>query len=274
MKRRFYALAALCAFISSSSLAADPPPGRDPASLPPGPSPSALGDVSRDFTYTSINPCRVVDTRVAGGTIAANSSRAFLAAAINSSANFTAQGGSATDCGLGAIGASAVSMVVTAYTPTLAGTATVYRSGDTRPATVSLSYAAGSVVSNTITVGIPNPLAITDFILYTSQQSHFTVDVIGYFSPPQATNLQCVDTPVITNSVAAGVSTSFTANACPAGYMATTPYCFTNATGVYLRGSGINANAPGFPAFCAWQNTTGSSQSVVGAAICCRVPGR
>lgn len=235
----------------------------------------ALGSTTRDLVFTPVTPCRIVDTRVAGGAINADSSRAFLGVAVSAGTGFAFQGGSSTDCGVAAVGASAVAINVTAVTPSGAGYATVYKSGETRPLAASVNYTAGAIVNNSVVVGIPNPLAITDFVIYTFAQSHYVVDIVGYFSPPQVTQLQCIDTAITTNTIAANASTFFNNPTCPTGYdTAVTPYCFTNASGVYGKGSGYNSNTPGLATFCAWTNTTASSQQVFGGSVCCRVPGR
>lgn len=83
-----------------------------------------------------------------------------------------------------------------------------------------------------------------------------------------------MNTSVSTFTISANTANFFNNPACPTGYRATTPYCWTASSGVYHQGSGYNANAPGNATFCAWQNTTGASQTVFGGNICCRVPGR
>lgn len=234
-----------------------------------------LGSTTGDLVFTAVTPCRIVDTRVAGGPIAANGSRNFVGVAVSAGANFTSQGGSATDCNVAAIGASAIAINVTAVTPTGAGYATVYRSGDTRPLAAGLNYTAGAIVNNSVVVGIPNPLGITDFSIYTFAQSDYVVDIVGYFSPPQATPLDCISTGTPSSFTISANSTNFFNNpACPTGYKAVTPYCWTASAGVYSQGSGYNANAAGNPTFCSWQNTTASNQTVFGGNVCCRVPGR
>jgi hypothetical protein len=235
----------------------------------------ALGSTTGDLVFTAVTPCRIVDTRVAGGAISANSSRPFLGLAINSGANFTSQGGSSTDCGVAAVGASAIVVNVTAVTPSSGGFATVYKSGETRPLAASVNYTTGAIVNNTVVVGVPNPLAITDFIIYTFAQAHYVVDIVGYYSPPQVTQLQCIDTAIVTNNIPGNTATFYSNPACPTGYdAAVTPYCFSNSSAVYSRGSGINSNTPGLSTFCAWTNTSASSQQVLGGSVCCRVPGR
>ena len=233
-----------------------------------------LGSTTGDLVFTPVTPCRIVDTRVAGGPIAANSSRAFLGLAVSAGANFSSQGGSATNCNVAAVGASAIMINVTTVTPSGAGFATVYKSGDSRPLAASVNYTAGAIVNNSVVVGVPNPLAITDFVIYTFAQSDYVVDIVGYFSPPQATNLQCTQTSLQSFTIAAGASTFFNNPLCPAGYHEVMPYCYSSDAGVNSAGSGTNSNTAGLATFCAWHNTTGGSRTVFGGSICCRVPGR
>lgn len=88
-----------------------------------------------------------------------------------------------------------------------------------------------------------------------------------------AANLECLTTGTPTSFSLAANSTNFFNNpACPAGYTAVTPYCWTSSAGVYSQGSGYNANVASNATFCSWQNTTGASQPVFGGNLCCRVP--
>ena len=47
-----------------------------------------------------------------------------------------------------------------------------------------------------------------------------------------------------------------------------------NIVGKAAAGSGFINNSAGGPTYCAWQNTTGSAQTIYGGNVCCRVPGR
>lgn len=85
-------------------------------------------------------------------------------------------------------------------------------------------------------------------------------------------NLECTNTNVASSTISANSSNFFNNPACPSGYSAVTPYCWTASPGVYSQGSGYNANAVGNATFCSWQNTTGSPQTVFGGNVCCRVP--
>jgi hypothetical protein len=70
----------------------------------PLPKAAATGDLA----YVSIAPCRIVDTRVVGTQLAANSVNPFQAVA----ASFAAQGGSASSCGIPADAAAIATSIV------------------------------------------------------------------------------------------------------------------------------------------------------------------
>ncbi len=233
-----------------------------------------LGSTTGDLVFTPVTPCRIFDTRVVGGPIAAGGNRSFLALSASAGVDFAFQGGSNTDCGVAGVGASAVAVNVTAVTPAGAGYATVYPYSTSTPLAASINYTAGAIVNNTVIVRVPNPLTIKDFTIFSYAQSHYVADIVGYFSPPEATQFDCTNSIVGNNSISANTVAFFNNPACPAGYKATTPYCWTSAAGVYSQGSGYNSNVPASSTFCAWNNTTASSQTVYGGNVCCRVPGR
>lgn len=231
-----------------------------------------LGALANDLVYTPVQPCRIIDTRNVGGAIAAGFTRSFKA--IDSS-NFTAQGGSATNCGTLGFRATAVAVNLTAVTPVGPGFATAFPFGTTRPTASSLNYTAGAIVGNELILPIPNPLAVSDFTLFSLAQSDYVADIVGYFAPPVATELQCVASGYNTPSVPAGATTFYLAPSCSAGYKASTPYCWgQDQAGVYSTGSGLNGNIPTDTAFCGFSNTTASAKVVYVGSQCCRVPGR
>jgi len=232
----------------------------------------ALGSLSSDLTYTPVVPCRIVDTRVAGGVIAANSSRSFKAV---NTADFTAQGGSATNCGTLGVSASAVAVNVTVVQPVGGGFATVYPFGATQPNAASVNYANGAIVNNTVVSPIPNPLQSSDFTLYTFAQAHYVVDIVGYFAPPVATALECTET-FASQTVAANATFDIPIPACSAGYTITGAGCRTPGfnqadwaiNGLYRPSAGV------VEAYCSGQNKTPGNITVEGTARCCRIPGR
>lgn len=227
----------------------------------------SLGSTSSDLTFTPVQPCRIVDTRIAGGQIAADGTRDFRAV---SASNYTAQGGSATDCGLSAIAASAIALNVTAVTPAAGGFATIYSFDSTRPPTASVNYSAGSVVNNAIIARIPNPLQSSDFTLYTFAQAHYVIDIVGYFAPPKAAALQCVNT-TRSQLIEAGGIFNMSLPACPEGFVITGAGCgtagFNQANLSYVGVAGEFAQ-------CIGTNITAGQIGILGTARCCRIPGR
>ncbi|MDZ4325785.1 MAG: hypothetical protein U1A73_12355, partial [Pseudomonas sp.] len=138
-----------------------------------------------------------------------------------------------------------------------------------------INYTAGAIVNNALIVQINNPLTADDFTIYSLAAADYVADVVGYFAPPVATELQCVASGYNSPSVPAGATTYYNAPSCPAGYKASTPYCWgQDQAGVYSTGSGLNSNVPTATAFCGFSNTTASAKVVVVGSQCCRVPGR
>lgn len=242
------------------------------AKLAPGANaPSAVaakfGDLNQDLVYTPIQPCRIVDTRsTAAGQIAASSSRSFVA--INSS-NFTGQGGSATNCGTFGLSATAVALNVTAVTPVANGFTTVYPFNTTRPLSSNINYFAGITAANGVIATIPNPTVTFDFTIFSDAQSHYVVDILGYFAPPLATALDCTTVSSASTNVPAGAYMSLPIINCPATYTPTSlsisagenvlvadSYTAGQAGQVFVRSLSANTNA------------------VTAKMNCCRVPGR
>jgi hypothetical protein len=225
----------------------------------------SLGALTNDLVYTPIAPCRILDTRsTAAGAIAGNSTRNFVAIA---SSSFTGQGGSATNCGTSSLSATAVAINLTAVTPSGAGFATAYPFGTAQPVAASVNYTAGAIVNNALIVQIPNPLSSFDFTVYTFAQSHYVADIVGYFAPPVATALQCVETANTDLAISAGGGTgNADAPACPTGYTQTATNCESTS---WLMPIVYFENGT-----CSARNGDSSSQTLRASRTCCRVPGR
>ncbi len=229
--------------------------------------PAAAVDLDKDLVYTPVTPCRIVDTRsTVGGAIAAGGTRSFTAISLTS---YDTQGGSATDCGTLGLNATAVMVVATAVTPTAPGSATVYAFGTTRPDAASLQFAAGAIALNSLVVRVPNPRAASDFTVYTTAQSHFVFDIVGYFAPPRTSALDCTRqlgnfVSVPANTYGFGVSAT-----CPTGYTAT-GLGIEAAANVVMADSALNNS--GGTVFT--YNLGGTAQSTRAWVQCCRVPGR
>jgi hypothetical protein len=229
--------------------------------------PSKLGDLPRDLVYTPIAPCRIVDTRsTPAGPISAGATRSFVA--FNSS-SFSSQGGSATDCGTLGLNATVVMVVATAITPNAPGFATAYSFGTAQPATTSMQFAAGAIAVNTLAIQTPNPKVTLDFSVFTSAQSDFVFDIVGYFAPPQATALDCATVSGTPTNVGAGAYASLPTLFCAANY---TPVALSISAGenVLVADSYTAGNAG--QVFV--RSLSANAQNVTAKLMCCRVPGR
>lgn len=229
----------------------------------------ALGSTASDLVYVPVTPCRILDTRVAGGVMAANSTRNFDVTDVG---DFAFQGGASGDCGVGGAGSFAAAVVnFTVVTPSAGGYITAFPYLGTQPLAATVNYTAGDIRGNLAIVKLDQTAAAPELSVYTFAQTHLVADIVGFFTAPQPTQFSCVNTSVQTFTITANTTNFFNNPNCPAGYTAITPYCWTAASGVYSQGSGYNANASGNATFCAWQNTTASSQSVFGGNVCCRL---
>ena len=148
----------------------------------------ALGDATADLVYTPVTPCREVDTRISqGGTgpIGNASSKDFK---VWTATNFTAQGGSATNCNVPA-NPVAVVVNITAVGPAGAGNLIAYATG-TPSFTSVVNYQAGfNAIANGAIVPVcrpdcPNQLTIATNGTFSA--TDVVIDIVGYFKPPGA----------------------------------------------------------------------------------------
>lgn len=237
----------------------------------------ALGSPASDLVYTMVTPCRIVDTRNAGGRMTAGETRSFS----SSGASFVAQGGAASDCAMPA-DASAVVLNIVAVTPDTDGYMTVYPYGVTRPNAASLNYHAGRVAANEIiarqVLGQPQ-----DFSVYTYAGADLVIDVAGYFMAPHATALDCVQVRSNPVSIPRNIVPyiEFSTPNCPAGYSLTGGGCRAvdpqAARGLYFVSFGKSPASftDSYQCHAQHVNDTGTAPSqAVAEGICCRVPGR
>lgn len=232
----------------------------------------AIGDANRDLVYVPVTPCRVIDTRLAGGTIPSGGTRSFDIAAAT---DYTAQGGSATDCSVGNVGAIGSAVInFTVVTPTMAGFVTAYEFGGTQPLAATVNYVAGDIRGNLAVVPLDSDSTGNDLSVFTFAETHLVGDIVGYFIAPQATGLQCTST-FATQNIAANAPFNFPIPACPVSYAVTGAGCRTPGlneanwaiNGLYRNGATVDT-------YCSGLNTTAGVITVEGTAQCCRVPGR
>lgn len=129
--------------------------------------------------YVPITPCRLVDTRSAGGALSAGSQRSYRVT--GTGGEFAAQGGRSNGCGIPA-GASAVEASVTAVSPTRAnGFVRIWPAGEPVPGATFLNYTRGQSTTNTGAVGLApagtSHLSLRNF----GGSSNIVIDVQGYY---------------------------------------------------------------------------------------------
>lgn len=246
------------------------------ALAPAGDAPALIGDPDKDLVYTPVTPCRIIDTRVAGGMLNNNTSRDFD---VTAAPSYTSQGGSATNCGIGDKGS--FKAVVVSFTTTgaqAAGNLTAYPFGVTRPAATSMTYLPGQLTSNSVIAPLDQTSAGNEMTVFVSGKTHIIADVVGFFSEPALTPLECVEAAGAFVTRVNGGTINATGGNCPASYTLTGGECNTGlndsvATDEDLVGvSGASQHyncqvsdlAPG---------SGGSDTSVQAVSRCCRIPG-
>ena len=147
-----------------------------------GLAPRTLGDSAADLLYTPLTPCRILDTRVAGGPVVPGATRNFLL----TGSDLSPQGGSAMGCGVPS-GATAAAVNLVAVNPAGAGDLRVAPYGSAMPLASSLNYAAvpGLNLANGLLVTLCDPGTTTCSSDLTVQAdvsaTHLVADVQGYF---------------------------------------------------------------------------------------------
>jgi hypothetical protein len=165
-----------------------------PASTPNGP--LNLGDSQADLVYTPVPPCRIIDTRLAGGPILGGTTRSFRV----TGTNLSSQGGSATGCGIPSGPATAAVINFVAVNPAGPGDLRITPFGTPMPTASILNYAAvpGLNIANGPAVALcdPAPAACSsDFTIQADAgATQVVADVQGYFR-----NLRADQLPAPTN---------------------------------------------------------------------------
>jgi len=176
--RHLSGLASAC--LATLLLAATSPVSAD------GPIHNAIGDPNRDFSYTPVPPCRIVDTRIGGGALVPGTPRSFVV--VGTTAAFPAQGGKAGGCGI-PVGAGAVEMNFVAVNPSGPGyfRASPWSATPTPSTFATLNFApVMSALANGIAQPICNSATDTctaDLIVEAKPSSaHLVIDVVGYYA--------------------------------------------------------------------------------------------
>ena len=227
--------------------------------------PQALGDAAGDLTFVPVEPCRILDTRVAVGAIAANTVREVDVTAIGS---YASQGGSATDCGgVGSAGSFAAAVInFTWVAPAQQGYFTAFPHLGTQPLAATAIYGPGQIASNLAVVKLDQTSAMAEMNIYSERQLHLVADIVGYYVAPAPTALECEEVASVSTNINAGATANVFAPSCAVGYTAVEVQCRPSSFDLRLVGS--------WSGHCNFINQGGVAASAVAAARCCRVPGR
>lgn len=226
-----------------------------------------IGSADADLVYTPVTPCRIFDTRVSqGGTgpIPAAGTKNFF---IWGQSSYAGQGGAASNCGITAgSNTAAVAVNFTVVSPATPGFITAFPFGTTRPTAATVNFNAGDVRGN-FSIAKNSQGGASDLSIFSTSNVEVVGDVVGYYSKPVATALECVET-ANTNLViaASGGTGNAVAPACAAGYTATSTNCESTSwlMPIVFFQSGT----------CSARNGDTVSQTLRASRTCCRIPGR
>jgi hypothetical protein len=144
---------------------------------------NTLGDAGQDLTFFPLTPCRLVDTRsTTAGMLLPGVPRDFDA----NGANLTAQGGSATGCGVAEPDPAALAVTITAVGPAGAGNLRAWATNGAVPNASVVNYALpgqGLNLANTTIIPLLQSVgSVNEFTLRADVSgAHVVVDVVGYF---------------------------------------------------------------------------------------------
>ena len=125
-----------------------------------------------------VTPCRIVDTRSAGGRVGNGTTRSYY---VTGTTMFVPQGGKSGGCGI-PTGAKAVTATLTAVTPTNAGYMRAWAAGGPEPAATLLNYATSSTGTGaTVPIRSGGTTALT--VKNYGGPTHLVIDVTGYYAP-------------------------------------------------------------------------------------------
>jgi hypothetical protein len=178
--------------------------------------PAAGQGLSGKLLYVAVQPCRIVDTRIAGGPLAANSSRTFN---VVGATPYGSQGGNASGCGIpgfvaGRPQVQAAMLNVIAVNANGPGDLRAWPSDQGKPNASILNYAnqgalAGLNIANGLAVPVRQDSQGSDITVQADASgTHVVIDIVGYFT--KAARMYYATT--------SGVQGSAALTACATGY--------------------------------------------------------
>jgi len=241
----------------------------------------AIGDASTDLVYRPITPCRYIDTRNVGGPI--TSPRSYDLGLTGATYGGSAGCNPVSASGVGSVDEIAavsinVAIVSPAFQPGFLG---VRPAGSSNTTAFVNWYLAGPTIQASNAGVVTTAQGAGNDIEFFGTQTQVVVDVMGVFSRPDATALECVTIRTQgagTNNLPTATDYVFPIpSVCTTGYTAVAIGCEYGPAapaGLTLT----SASTPGAVFYaCAWRNDTGATldqASFNTHTRCCRVPGR
>lgn len=252
--------------------------------------------------FIPIVPCRLVDTRLVGGPIAAGTTRNFFYYTNTAAFNFgTFQGGAAGAAGTVCPGTffpdnapqfTAVAMTVTVVSPTAAGNFIIWGGASPIPTASALNWTGpGEILANTTVVpgggrsGSGPGGGLLDFAVNyngPTGSAQLVADVVGYYVSNTAQVLDCITVQldgVGTANVPNNTEVDFsTGAACAAGYDGASISCqYSGSSPAGLALTQVGPPPPSAFFACIWRNQSGltlDKSRFFTTTSCCRLPGR
>lgn len=226
----------------------------------------ALGDPDQDLVFVPITPCRLADSRNAGGPLVGPIARGY------GEEDSALQGGD-PGCSAQIVAfpeASAYALNLTALNMNTLSFIAIRPIGASQVTSILNFTGPGQQVNNFVIVeNLQNSGNEFEVFVPAGVSVDVIIDVFGLFMPPQATALACANSAANSLGLAAGTGANVTSAACATGFSAVGGNC-TQSGDATLTSSAVSGNAWS----CGWENTTGSASTVSVSARCCRVPGR
>lgn len=205
--------------------------------------------------------CRIADSRVISSPIPAGTTRNLD---VTLTTSYASQGGTADAAGCG-IPATAQALAVSLTILPPAGTSGFFKIFPYLGAwqdgnTVNFN---GTGITNDVIVREDTGASASELSIYSSAQTDYVVDVVGYFEPPAAPTLACVTTAETIDTVAAGATKNTIAPACATGYVQTGTNCESSTWQmpfVYFSDG-----------TCSAQNNSSGTAQLRASRRCCRV---
>jgi hypothetical protein len=229
-----------------------------------------LGEVTNDLVFVPLTPCRIFDTRLAGGVMAAGATRSFDVTAVT---DYAFQGGDASNCGgAGAAGSFAAAAInFTVVFPVGQGFITAYPFLGSRPAAATMVYRAGDLLSNMAIVKLDQGASANEMSVFSANETHLVGDIVGYFVNPELGPIDCLETVSSNITVNANSTGTGSSPACAAGYTIISGGCTMSTF------DGRVVSSRSFPLsnthFCAFKNENASNANTgVAYGRCCKLP--